>query len=113
MMYLLHKMEQIIDGRRFTFFMDEFWKLLQDSIFITFAKDKLKTIRKQNGLGIFMTQEPADALDSKIGKTIVQQTATQILLPNPKADENDYINYYQLKLLVWLYACKAVKRVNS
>ncbi len=52
MMYLLHKMEQIIDGRRFTFFMDEFWKLLQDPIFTTFANDKLKTIRKQNGLGV-------------------------------------------------------------
>lgn len=91
MMYLLYKMEQIIDGRRFTFFMDEFWKLLQDPIFTTFAKDKLKTIRKQNGLGVFMTQEPADALNSIIGKTIIQQTATQILLPNPKADDQDYL----------------------
>jgi type IV secretion system protein VirB4 len=90
MMYLLHRMEQIIDGRRFIFFMDEFWKLLQDPIFTSFAKDKLKTIRKQNGFGVFMTQEPADALESEIGKTIVQQVATQILLPNPKADEQDY-----------------------
>ena len=91
MMYLLHKMEQIIDGRRFTFFMDEFWQLLQDDVFTCFAKDKLKTIRKQNGLGVFMTQEPADAIQSTIGKTILQQVATQILLPNPKADEQDYI----------------------
>lgn len=96
MMYLLHKMEQIIDGRRFTFFMDEFWKLLQDEIFTSFAKDKLKTIRKQNGLGVFMTQEPADAINSIIGKTIIQQTATQILLPNPKADIEDYIQGLKL-----------------
>jgi type IV secretion system protein VirB4 len=96
MMYLLHKMEQIIDGRKFTFFMDEFWQLLQDEVFTSFAKDKLKTIRKQNGLGIFMTQEPADALNSTIGKTIIQQTATQILLPNPKADNDDYIQGLKL-----------------
>jgi type IV secretion system protein VirB4 len=90
MMYLLHRMEQVIDGRRFTCFMDEFWKLLSDDIFIDFAKNKLKTIRKQNGLCVFMTQEPDDALSSKIGKTIVQQVATQILLSNPKADKADY-----------------------
>ncbi len=45
-----------------------------------------------------MTQEPADALQSEIGKTIVQQTATQILLPNPKADENDYVQGLKLTL---------------
>lgn len=76
--------------------MDEFWQLLQDEVFTSFAKDKLKTIRKQNGLGIFMTQEPADALNSTIGKTIIQQTATQILLPNPKADNDDYIQGLKL-----------------
>ncbi len=98
MMYMLHRMEQVIDGRRFVFFMDEFWKLLEDDVFMSFAKDKLKTIRKQNGFGVFMTQEPSDALNSEIGKTIIQQTCTQILLPNSKADENDYISGLKISM---------------
>ena len=46
-MYLFHKIEQLIDGRRLIIFMDEFWKLLQDDFFEDLVENKLKTIRKQ------------------------------------------------------------------
>jgi type IV secretion system protein VirB4 len=48
-MYLFHKIEHLIDGRRLIIFMDEFWKLLQDEYFEDLVENKLKTIRKQNG----------------------------------------------------------------
>ncbi|MBT9594901.1 MAG: VirB4 family type IV secretion/conjugal transfer ATPase, partial [Vitreoscilla sp.] len=56
MMALLNVMDELIDGRRLVYVMTEFWKAIGDDSFAGFAKDKQKTIRKQNGLGIFDTQ---------------------------------------------------------
>jgi type IV secretion system protein VirB4 len=95
--YLIKRMEELIDGRRFIYVMDEFWKILEgEGGLKEFAKNKLKTIRKQNGLGIFATQSPEDALKSDISATLVEQAATLILLPNPNASEDDYVNGLKL-----------------
>ncbi|XXQ67836.1 VirB4 family type IV secretion/conjugal transfer ATPase [Neisseriaceae bacterium B1] len=95
--YLIHRMESLIDGRRFIYVMDEFWKILDGGSGLKdFAKNKQKTIRKQNGLGIFATQSPEDALRSDISAALIEQTTTMILLPNPNADREDYINGLKL-----------------
>ena len=94
--YLLYRMEQIIDGRRFAFCMDEFWKWLLDGAFSGFAYDKQKTIRKQNGLGIYATQSPSDVIESPIAKAVIEQSATMVFLPNPKADRKDYIEGFKI-----------------
>ncbi len=95
--YLIHRMESLIDGRRFIYVMDEFWKILDGGGALKdFAKNKQKTIRKQNGLGIFATQSPEDALRSDISAALIEQTATMILLPNPTADREDYIEGLKL-----------------
>lgn len=96
MMYLLYRTEGMIDGRRFMYIFDEFWKPLQDPYFEDLAKNKQKTIRKQNGIFVFATQEPSDALESNIAKTLIQQCATYILLANPKADYEDYTEGFKL-----------------
>jgi type IV secretion system protein VirB4 len=95
-MYLLHLTESLIDGRRFIYIMTEFWKRLDDPVFSDFAKNKQKTIRKQNGLGIFDTQSPADVLRSDVARTIVEQSATFFFLPNPRADYDDYVRGFKL-----------------
>ena len=89
-MYLLHRMDSVIDGRRFMYFMDEAWKWVDDEAFSEFAGNKQLTIRKQNGLGVFATQMPSSLLKSKIASSLVQQVATEIYLPNPKADFHEY-----------------------
>ena len=95
--YLLHRLEALIDGRRLIYVMDEFWKILDGKGGLKeFAKNKQKTIRKQNGLGIFATQSPEDALASDIAAALIEQTATMILLPNPNASRDDYINGLKL-----------------
>lgn len=94
-MYLLHRMENIIDGRRFIYYMDEFWKWLLDDAFSDFAFNKQKTIRKQNGLGVFATQSPSDVLKSDISRAIIEQCATEIYLPNPKADYHEYVEGFK------------------
>nr|WP_228857482.1 VirB4 family type IV secretion/conjugal transfer ATPase [Pseudomonas syringae]QOQ33522.1 ATPase required for both assembly of type IV secretion complex and secretion of T-DNA complex, VirB4 [Pseudomonas syringae pv. actinidiae] len=89
-MYLLHRMDTVIDGRRFMYMMDEAWKWIDDAAFADFAGNKQLTIRKQNGLGVFSTQMPSSLLKSKIAAELVQQVATEIYLANPKADFHEY-----------------------
>jgi type IV secretion/conjugal transfer VirB4 family ATPase len=89
-LYLLHRMESVIDGRRFIYWMDEAWKWVDDPVFSEFAGNKQLTIRKQNGLGVFATQMPSSLLKSKVASALVQQVATEIYLPNPKADFHEY-----------------------
>ncbi len=95
--YLLHRLEELIDGRPLIYVMDEFWKILDGGGALKeFAKNKQKTIRKQNGLGIFATQSPEDALASDISAALIEQTATLILLPNPNAAREDYVDGLKL-----------------
>lgn len=96
MAYLLHLTERLITGEPFIYVMEEFWKPLQDPMFSDFAFNKQKTIRKQSGLGVFVTQSPSDVLGHPIGKTMVEQSVTQIFLPNPRADREDYVQGFKV-----------------
>lgn len=90
LLHLLYRMETLINGDPFVYVMAEFWRALQNKALAGFSADKQKTIRKQNGLGIFDTQEPGDMLKSPIGKTMVQQTPIKIFLPNSDSVWEDY-----------------------
>lgn len=96
MMYLFHRILDLIDGRRIIIVIDEFWKALEDDSFKAFAQDRLKTIRKQNGLMLFATQSPRDALNSTIAHTIIEQCPTQIYFPNQKGNYVDYVEGFKL-----------------
>jgi type IV secretion system protein VirB4 len=77
-------------------FLDEGWRLLDDEVFASFIKDKLKTIRKQNGIIGFGTQSAADIVRSKSANTLIEQTSTNIFFPNPKADDESYRKAFRL-----------------
>lgn len=91
MMYLFHRIDQLLDGTRTIICIDEFWKALGDDAFRRFAQDGLKTYRKRNALMVFATQSPADALKSEISHSILEQVATKILLPNSNGARSDYV----------------------
>lgn len=96
MMYLFHRLQALVDGRRLVVDIDEFWKALGDEAFRGLAQDGLKTYRKQNAFMVFGTQSPADVLRSPIAHTILEQCATKIFLPNPHAAERDYVEGFGL-----------------
>ncbi|MDD9333001.1 MAG: VirB4 family type IV secretion/conjugal transfer ATPase [Bartonella sp.] len=96
MMYLFNRILDLIDGRRIIIVIDEFWKALEDDSFKAFTQDRLKTIRKQNGMMLFATQSPRDALNSTIAHTIIEQCPTQLFFPNQKANYNDYVENFKL-----------------
>ena len=89
-LYLFHVVRTLLDGRRFVCWADEFSRLLADPAFEQFAKDGLKVWRKLNGVLCSATQSPSDALSSSIARTIIEQTPTKILFPNPDADPSEY-----------------------
>jgi type IV secretion system protein VirB4 len=95
-LYLFHVIRQLLDGRKFVCWMDEFWKLLSDPSFEGFAKDGPKTWRKLNGVMCLATQSASDVLDSPISRTIIEQTPTKILFPNPDASAAEYIEGFGL-----------------
>jgi len=96
MMYLFHRLQALVDGRRLVIDIDEFWKALGDEAFRGLAQDGLKTYRKQNAFMVFGTQSPADVLRSPIAHTILEQCATKVFLPNAHATERDYVEGFGL-----------------
>lgn len=90
MMTLFHMVEQRLDGSPALIVVDEGWKALDDAVFVQQIRDWEKTIRKRNGVVGFATQSASDALDSQIASAIIEQAATQIFLPNPKAQASEY-----------------------
>jgi len=67
--------------------LDEAWALIGNQVFAPKIKDWLKVMRKLNAMVVFATQSVEDASKSDISDTLVQQTATQIFLPNLRATQ--------------------------
>ncbi len=95
-LYLFHVVRTLLDGRKFVCWMDEFWRLLADPAFESFAKDGPKTWRKLNAVMALATQSASDVLDSPISRTIIEQTPTKILFPNPDANASEYMDGFGL-----------------
>ena len=89
-LYLFHLVRQLLDGRRLVCWMDEFWRLLADPAFESFAKDGPKTWRKLNGVMVLATQSASDVLASPISRTLIEQTPTKVFFPNADAHSGDY-----------------------
>lgn len=87
LLYLFHKVNMSLDGTPTIIVLDEAWALIDNKIFATKIKDWLKTLRKLNAMVVFATQSVEDATNSAISDTLIQQTATQIFLPNQKATD--------------------------
>jgi type IV secretion system protein VirB4 len=98
LLYFFHRVEQRLDGSPAIIVVDEGWKALDDDVFVRRVKDWEKTIRKRNGIIGFATQSAQDALESRIASAIIEQSATQIFMINPKAREEEYVDGFGLTL---------------
>lgn len=96
LMYIFHRLDELLDGRPVMIFMDEGWRLLRDKTFSDFIVDKMKTIRKLNGIVGFGTQSAADIARAPASHTLIEQSSTNIHFPNPRADEESYIRRFGL-----------------
>lgn len=96
MMYLFHRVEEGLDGTPTLIVIDEGWKALDDDVFAAAIRNWMKTLRKRNAILGFATQSARDALDSRIAAAIIEQAATQVFLPNPRAQAEDYCGGFGL-----------------
>lgn len=87
LLYIFHRINISLDGQKTMIVLDEAWALIDNPIFAPKIKDWLKVLRKLNTFVIFATQSVEDAAKSRISDTLIQQTATQIFLPNLKATD--------------------------
>jgi type IV secretion system protein VirB4 len=95
-LYLFHLVRGLLDGRQLVCWMDEFWRLLSDPAFEQFAKDGPKTWRKLNGVMALATQSASDVLESRISRTVIEQTPTKIFFPNPDGCAEEYMEGFGL-----------------
>ena len=93
--YIFHRIEALLDGTPTMIFIDEGWRVLKDETFSAFVVDKLETIRKFNGIVGFGTQSARDIVHSGLSHALLEQTPTNIFFPNPKADEESYVEAFK------------------
>jgi type IV secretion system protein VirB4 len=87
LLYLFHRIQTSLDGKPTMIVLDEAWALIDNPVFAPRLKDWLKVLRKLNTFVVFATQSVEDASKSAISDTLIQQTATQIFLPNLRATQ--------------------------
>jgi len=95
-LYMFHLVRGLLDGRRLVCWMDDFWRLLSDPAFGSFARDGPKTWRKLNGVMCLATQSTGDVLSSPISRTLIEQTPTKVFFPNADADAEEYTAGFSL-----------------
>lgn len=96
LMYIFHRLDELFDGTPVMIFVDEGWWYLKETISSDYIIDKTKTIRKLNGIVGFSTQSATDIVRSPASHTLIEQSATNIHFPNPRADEESYIHRFGL-----------------
>lgn len=96
MMYLLHRVDSLLDGRRVPIFIDEAPTLLADPVFAGYVERALVQIRKKDGFLVLAAQYPRQILDSPLAAALVSQPATMIFLADKKADRNDLVRGFKL-----------------
>lgn len=96
MMYLLHRVDSLIDGRRIPIFIDEAPTVLSDPQFRGYVERASVQIRKKDGFLVLAAQYPRQFLDSPLAAALVSQPATMIFLADPKADMNDLVHGFKL-----------------
>lgn len=113
LLYMFHRIQDVLTGDPAMIFLDEGWKLLDDEVFVLFIKDMLKTIRKLNGIIGFGTQSAGDVVDSAIAHTLIEQTTTNIFFPNAKADSRSYREYFKLTAKEYNFVKNTAKESRS
>jgi type IV secretion system protein VirB4 len=90
--YLFHIVEQLLDGRKFTCWIDEFSRTISDPDFEDFAKNGPEAWRKMNGVICMAAQTASSVVDSRIARTLIEGTPTRIYFPNPEASRQQYVD---------------------
>jgi type IV secretion system protein VirB4 len=95
-MYLFHRLEQSLDGRLVSVFMDEGWQYLDNVYWKKKLRKWLPTLRKLNCHIVLATRSPKSVAMSDISHVILDNCATQMYFANPQARKEHYIDGFNL-----------------
>ncbi len=93
--YLFHRIDLVMDGEPFVIVLEEGWKLRRSPYFRARIDDWLMTVRKKNGIVIFVTPDLSLACDEK-SDSLVKQPVTFLYFACDRADERDYRKVFGL-----------------
>ena len=93
--YLFHRIDLAMDGDPFIIVLEEGWKLRRSPYFRARIDDWLMTVRKKNGVVIFITPDLSLAYDEK-SDSLVKQPVTFLYFACDRADERDYRKVFGL-----------------
>lgn len=72
-------------------FIDEMGRYIDNKRFKGQIKYAFQEIRKKNGIVIGAVQQPTSIIESEIGSSIISNTATFLIFPNPSANQSEYM----------------------
>lgn len=94
--YLLHAIENSLDGNPCIIVLDEAWALIDNAAFDTHLSDWMARMRARNAILIFATESVEKAEESSISRTLAENIETKIFLANPHADVGGYERVFGL-----------------
>ncbi|OCX71342.1 hypothetical protein A6O24_15480 [Acidithiobacillus thiooxidans] len=85
LLYLFHRIEQMLDGSPTLITLDEAWVMLDNEQFLAKIREWLKVLRKKNAVVVFATQSLMDLKGSPLLPVMMESCPTKIFLPNSQA----------------------------
>lgn len=96
MFYLLHSIENSLDGNPTIIVLDEAWTLIDNAAFTDHLSEWMDRLREKNAILIFATESVESAEESQITETLAEKIETKIFLANPEADASGYEKIFGL-----------------
>jgi type IV secretion system protein VirB4 len=87
--YIFHRIDLVMDGEPFLIVLEEGWKLRRSPYFRARIDDWLMTVRKKNGVVIFVTPDLSLSFDDR-SDSLVKQPVTFLYFANARAEANAY-----------------------
>lgn len=93
--YIFHRIDLAMDGEPFIIVLEEGWKLRRSPFFRARIDDWLMTVRKKNGVVIFVTPDLSLSYDQG-SDSLVKQPVTFLYFANDRAQEKAYREVFGL-----------------
>ena len=95
LLYLFHRIEQMLDGSPTLITLDEAWVMLDNEQFLAKIREWLKVLRKKNAVVVFATQSLVDLKGSPLLPVLMESCPTKIFLPNSQAGSQQLQPMYE------------------
>ena len=97
-MYLVHRINESLDGQRVSIYFDEGWQILDNTYWKQRLKEDLPTLRKNNAHIVLATQSPESVVNSSLSAQFLDNCATNIFFCNSKANYEKHYQHFNVSI---------------